>query len=305
MKIIPPFLKKGDTIGIVAPARSISIEQMQLAIDFVQNAGFKIKFIDGLFEIEHQFAGTEKHRAEVFNRALKDSEIKAIWCARGGYGTARMIDLIDFNLLIQNPKWIAGFSDITILLNHISKNCNMAALHSTMPIFMNDKSGADYQEVANGLVSFLAALQGQFDTFDLNLNDKIRNQSFEGEILGGNLSVLLSALGSDSDEDWSNKILFIEDLDEYFYHIDRMFLTLKRANKINNLKALLVGSFIQMKDHNIPFGYNVKDIITQHTKNYDYPVIFDLNVGHHLNNLTLPFGIFAKYQNGFLTFASV
>jgi len=300
--IIPPFLQKGDTIGIVAPARSISVLQMKNAICYVEEKGFKTKFIEGLFEVENQFAGSDLHRATVFNTALKDNEIKAIWCARGGYGCARMIDSIDFELLKKHPKWIAGFSDVTILLNHVLKNQNMACLHSTMPIFMNEKIGDDYQQVMVALDSFLNALQGKFETFDLKSNETIRPQNFEGELIGGNLSVLLSGLGSVSDMDWANKVLFIEDLDEYFYHIDRMFLTLKRSGKLDKLKALVVGSFISMKDHAIPFGQDVKQIIKNHCADYHFPIVFDVNVGHHLENLTLPMGYVAKYQNGFLTF---
>jgi muramoyltetrapeptide carboxypeptidase len=301
--IVPPYLKTGDTIAIAATARSISKDQLKNAVEYLESKGFKIFIHDGLHEVKHQFAGTEAHRAKVFNDLLVNDEVKAIWCARGGYGTARMIDLIDFELLKKYPKWIAGFSDATILLNHIYQNFKMASLHSTMPIFMFDKTDGDYDDVSKAIDSYTDALQGVFWPLDLNGNKKFYEKTFEGEIIGGNLSVLLSALGSISDVSWDNKILLIEDLDEYFYHIDRMLVTLKRAGKLNNLKAILVGSFIQMKDHAIPFGYNVEEMIIEHTKELELPVIFDVEVGHHLKNFCLPLGIHAKYLNGFLTFA--
>ena len=301
---IPPYLQKGDTIAIAAPARSISMEQMQKGIDYIESKGFKIYLHPLIFEIENQMAGNEAIRAELFNELLRNTEIKAIWCARGGYGSAQMIDLIDFNLLAQNPKWICGFSDVTVLLNHIISNCNMACLHSSMPIFMNEKEGLEYIEVCNAYDSMLAFLEGNSYGFDFTKNEKINNTDFEGLVIGGNLSVLMSIIGSKSETNWKDKILFIEDLDEYYYHIDRMMLALKRSGKLSHIKALLVGSFISMHDHTIPFGSNVKQIVTNYCKDYNYPVIFDINVGHHLQNLALPFGINAKYTNGNLTFVT-
>jgi muramoyltetrapeptide carboxypeptidase len=302
--IIPPYLKKGETIAIAAPARSISMAQMQKAIDYVESKGFKIFLHPLIFEVENQMAGSENTRAELFNDLLKNTEIKAIWCARGGYGSAKMVDLINFDLLVKNPKWICGFSDVTVLLNHIITNCKMACLHSSMPIFMNEKKGMEYQEVCNAYDSMLSFLEGNSCSFNLSNNDKLNNQDFEGQIIGGNLSVLMSIIGSKSECDWIDKILFIEDLDEYYYHIDRMMLALKRSGKLETIKALLVGSFISMHDHTIPFGSDVKQIIKNYCAAYNYPIIFDVNVGHNLENLALPFGIVAKYINGNLTFVN-
>ncbi len=302
-RTIPPYLKKGDTIAIAAPARSISYAQMELAIAYIENAGYKIYLHPDIYAIEHQMAGNENTRANLLNDLIANKEVKAIWCARGGYGSGKMVDLVDFNLLKKNPKWLCGFSDVTVLLNHIYTNCNMACLHSSMPIFMHQKIDADYQNVCIAYDSMLSVLEGHPYAFDLNTNTKINEQDFEAEIIGGNLSVLMSIIGSESESNWHNKILFIEDLDEYYYHIDRMMLTLKRSGKLKNLKALLVGSFISMHDHTIPFGSNVEEIITNYCAAYGYPIIFDINVGHHLQNMALPFGINAKYTNGKLTFA--
>lgn len=302
--IIPPYLKKGDTIAIAATARSITEVQLQNAIDFVECNGFKVFLHPELYQVNHQFAGTDEHRAKVLNDLLKTHEVKGIWIARGGYGTARMVDMIDFELLKNQPKWIAGFSDVTVLLNHIYSQCHMANMHSTMPIFLHDKYDEDLKQGKDAVLSLLESLQGQHRTFDLSQNEIFNKKNFEGEIIGGNLSVLVSILNSNSDSNWDNAILFIEDLDEYYYHIDRMLLMLKRAGKLKKLKALLVGSFIQIKDHQIPFGYNVKEMILQHCLEYNYPIIFDVDAGHHLHNLCIPFGINVNYYNGILTFAN-
>jgi len=302
--IIPPYLTKGDTIAIAATARSISETQLNNAIQVLELHGFNVYIHPDLYHVHHQFAGTDIHRAKVFNDLIKNKDVKAIWVARGGYGTARMVDLIDFNSLKNNPKWIAGFSDVTVLLNHVYANCNMATMHSTMPIFMHDKVENDLQQAKEAVISLLNSLQGHHHTHDFTANEKYNDSPFNGEIIGGNLSVLVSIINSDSDCNWDNKILLIEDLDEYFYHVDRMLLMLKRADKLKNLKGLLVGSFIQMKDHQIPFGYNVKEMILQHCLEYNYPIIFDVDAGHHLHNLCIPFGISVKYYNGILTFAN-
>lgn len=258
-----------------------------------------------LFRVHHQFAGNEVERADLFNRMLADQSVKALWCARGGYGTARIVDLIDFSILSRQPKWIAGFSDVTVLLNHAMRQCNIASLHSTMPVFMDQKEGKELEDVKLAIDSLASDLSGDFIPFDLSVNEKFNETDFEGEVIGGNLSVLNSISGTASEVDWTGKILFIEDLDEYYYHIDRMLLTLKRAGKLRNLKAMLVGSFMQMHDHPIPFGYKVKEIVQQHCQKYKYPIIFDVNVGHHLQNIAIPFGIPAKYKNGLLTFATL
>jgi muramoyltetrapeptide carboxypeptidase len=299
---IPPFLQPGDTIAIAAPARSVSMDQIQDGIDFMQAQGFKMHLESGLFEVHNQLAGTDAHRAELFNRLLANPTIKAIWCARGGYGCARMVDQVDWNLLKQQPKWIAGFSDVTVLLSHAMQQTGVATMHSSMPVFMHNKTEQDLADVQSAFASLASALKGNTQPILSNLSNSININDFSGTVVGGNLSVLYSIMGSSSELDWTNTILFIEDLDEYFYHIDRMLLALKRAGKLKGLKALLVGSFIQMHDHTIPFGKDVKGIVLDHCAEYKYPIIFDVNVGHHLQNLCLPFGLNAEFKNGILTF---
>lgn len=302
--IIPEFLKPGDTIGIAATARSVTPEQIEAAVTHMEMRGFKIHTAPELFHANRQFSDTDQGRAKYFNHLINNPEIKAVWCARGGYGTARMIDMVDSELFKHNPKWIAGFSDVTVLHSHIGRNCNTATLHASMPVFMHQKTGQDLSDVQIAFDSLADALYGNFRTFDLSRNEGLHKADFEGRIVGGNLSVLYSILGSRSEENWEGKILFLEDLDEYLYHIDRMVLGLKRSGRLKGLKALLIGSFIAMHDHQIPFGYNVREIIAQHCSEYGYPIIFDVDAGHHLRNNCIPLGMHAEFKSGILKFAA-
>lgn len=301
--MIPPFLKPGDTIAIAAPARSISFEQLKAAKEYVESKGYHIFLNDDLYNSEHQFGGSDPERARVFNELIADRKVKAIWCARGGYGTLRMVDMIDTALLRSNPKWIAGFSDITVIHSHCMRNTGMPVLHATMPIFMSGKEGSEYEDVRIAIDSMLTFLSGENYSMNLKTNEKYNERDFSGEVTGGNLSVLASIVDSVSEMSFDDKILFIEDLDEYYYHLDRMLLMFKRSGRLKKLKALLVGSFIQMHDHAVPFGKTTKQIILEHCCDYGYPVIFDINSGHHLQNLAIPMGVPADYQNGILTFA--
>lgn len=302
--IIPQYLKPGDTIAIAAPARSISFAQLEAAKRWVESKGYTIFIHPELYAVHHQMGGSDTHRSNLFNELLAMDNVKAIWCARGGYGCLRMVDGIDISLLKRNPKWIIGFSDITVIHNHILRNCNQAVLHATMPIFMDQKVGQDYESVGLAINSMLKVLSGQPYQFDLKACETVNKNEFDGFVIGGNLSVLVSILDSVSEMPFENTVLFIEDLDEYFYHIDRIFILLKRSGRLKNLKALLVGSFTNMHDHTIPFGQDVKSIIKQHCADYGYPIVFDIDAGHHLNNMAIPFGVPVSFQNGILTFAT-
>lgn len=302
--IIPPYLKSGDTIALTATARSITAEQIAAAVQELEQDGFKVLIDEELFRVQYQFGGSDIERADFFNKMLLNPEVKAMWNVRGGYGTGRMVDGIDFNLLRRHPKWLIGFSDYTVIHGHVSRQLQMASLHATMPIFMWNKEGEEFEQVGRAIKSMLQVLKGETVSMDLSANKKYNEANFEGQVVGGNLSVLLSIMGTVSEPDLNGKILFIEDLDEYFYHIDRMMQTLHRSGKLSGLKALLVGSFIQMHDHTVPFGYDVEAIILDHCQRYGYPIIMDVNSGHHLENMAIPFGVPAKYQNGILTFAT-
>lgn len=300
---IPPFLKEGDTIALTASARSITREQIASAVEFMQAKGFNLLIDEDLFRVHHQFGGTDLQRAEFINKMIADPEVKALWNVRGGYGTGRMIDDLDVNSLRQNPKWMIGFSDYTVIHHHVMRHCDLAVLHATMPIFMWEKQGKELDDVKLAMGSLASALKGEFQSLNCQSSEMINAQDFTGEIVGGNLSVLLSINGTNSEMDWTDKVLFIEDLDEYYYHIDRMMQTLRRAGKLKGIRALLVGSFIQMHDHTVPFGMTVKEIIAEHCAPYGYPIVYDVNAGHHLQNMTIPFGVFTEFKNGIITFA--
>lgn len=302
--LIPPYLKPGDTIALTATARSITAEQVAAAVREIELEGFSVLIDEQLFRVQHQFGGTDAERAEFFNKMLLNPEVKAMWNVRGGYGTGRMVDGIDFDLLARHPKWLIGFSDYTVIHGHVSRQLQMASLHATMPIFMWNKEGDEFEQVRRAIKSMVQVLKGDGINMDLSACKKYNEHDFEGQVVGGNLSVLLSIMGTASEPDLKGKILFIEDLDEYFYHIDRMMQTLNRSGKLSGLKALLVGSFIQMHDHTVPFGYDVESIILNHCQVYGYPIIMQVNAGHHLENMAIPFGVPAKYQNGLLTFAT-
>lgn len=300
---VPPFLKPGDCIALTATARSITQGQIESSVEFMKSHGFEILIDPLLFRIDNQFGGTDRERAEFFNSMLANSSVRAMWNVRGGYGTGRMVDGVDFSLLEQDPKWLLGFSDYTVLHCHVQKQLQMATLHATMPIFMFEKEGKDLEDVTIAMESLAMALKGNFTPVECG-DKHMRERAFEGKIIGGNLSVLLSVMGTPSEPELDDWILFIEDLDEYYYHVDRMMQTLKRSGKLSKLKAMLVGSFIQMHDHTIPFGKDVRQIIEEYCSDYDFPVIFDVNAGHHLQNKTIPFGVTAKYQKGIITFAN-
>lgn len=300
--IIPPYLKSGDCIALTATARSITPEQIRDSVEFMESEGFKVLVDPELYRVHNQFGGNDRERAGFFNRMLSNPEVRAMWNVRGGYGTGRMVDGIDLKLLEKDPKWLVGFSDYTVIHGHVQRQLGMATLHATMPIFLFGKTGTERQEVLDAHKSLAMALRGEVLSYEIE-GRKIRDKAFEGEVIGGNLSVLMSILGTVSEPELDGKILFLEDLDEYFYHIDRMMQTLRRSGKLDRIKALLVGSFIQMHDHTVPFGMAIEQIIAEHCENFGFPVIFNVNSGHHLQNMAIPFGVSVKYQNGILTFA--
>lgn len=283
--IIPPYLKKGSTISFAAPARKISKSEIENVENWLKNYGFNIFYDDDLFLEDHQFAGSDLLRAQYFQKLLDNPNIDAIWCVRGGYGSARIIDLLDFSNFVNKPKWICGYSDITVFHNHILQNCGVATLHSTMPINIKDCS----KENA-AMDSFLSALKGEILEYQVFAHDLSRLGDFTGEIVGGNLSVIYSLLGSPSDIDTDGKILLIEDLEEYLYHIDRMMLNLKRNGKLKNLKALFVGHLNDMLDNTIPFGKTAEEIVYDYCKEYDYPIIFNVPAGHLVGNYAFRLG---------------
>ena len=287
----PPYLKPGDKIGIVSTARKISREELQPAVECFQKEGFEIVFGKNLFKELNQFSGTDDERTEDFQLMMDNSEIKAVLCARGGYGTVRIIDKLDFTTFRKNPKWVCGFSDVTVLHSHIWQNFEVETIHSIMPVQLKKLGGES--DAAKTLVKSLKGegLNYQFPVHPLN-----RSGNAEAVIVGGNLSILYSLLGSVSDIDTAGKILFLEDIDEYLYHIDRMMMAMKRAGKLDKLKGLVIGGMSDMKDNTIPFGKNAEEIIVDAVKEYNFPVCFNFPAGHIDTNCAIYLGRKVKLE---------
>jgi len=279
--IFPPNLKKGDTIAIVATARKNIEDNLQPAISWLKNWGLEVVIGSTIGLDNNQLAGTDEQRATDFQTQLDNPNIKAIWCVRGGYGTVRMIDLLDFTKFKQSPKWIVGFSDVTVLHSHLN-TMGYASIHGIMPI--SSKATEEAKE------SLRKALFGEPLEYTVPCENLNRYGTAKGELVGGNLSILYSLFGSESAIDCSDKILFIEDLDEYLYHIDRMMMNLKRNGCLESLKGIIVGGMTKMKDNDIPWGKDALQIIDDVTKNYNIPIIYNFPAGHLADNRALIFG---------------
>jgi muramoyltetrapeptide carboxypeptidase len=287
----PPFLEKGDKITIISPARSICFEEVHPSIRLFQKWGLEVVLGTHVFDKCNQYAGTDERRLLDLQQALDDPSIKAVICARGGYGTLRIIDRVDFSGFIANPRWIAGYSDITVLHSHIQKNFGIETLHATMPY--NIKSDITPYEPAESLKK---ALFGGEIIYQQPATLHDRAGLSEGILTGGNLSILYALMGSSSEPDTSGKILFIEDVDEYLYHIDRMMINLKRAGKLKDLKGLIVGGMTELKDNQVPFGKTAQEIIAGAVREYDYPVCFDFPAGHGEKNVALYMGSMVRLR---------
>lgn len=270
---VPPFLEEGDRITIVAPARSIQRKVIDEATDFLRGRGFEVTFGKNLFKIADQFAGSDRQRAADINDAIHDAECRMILCARGGYGAARLIEHIDWEGLRTDPKWIVGYSDVTALHATVFNRLEMESIHGSMPInFKNNTIEA---------LDDLCALCGG-ESRDVSFEPYPLDRAGEGEgpMVGGNLSVLYSLLGSESQIDTRGKILFLEDLDEYLYHVDRMMLALDRAGMLRGLSGLVVGGMTDMNDNIVPFGATAEEIIAERVAKYDFPVAYGFPSGH-------------------------
>ncbi len=253
------------------------------AIALLQSWGLEVVLGETAGASFHQFAGNDELRARDMQRFIDDDSIKAIIAARGGYGTIRIIDKVDFSRFAQNPKWLVGFSDITLLHAHLYSNYNVQTIHGQMPVNIPDAS-------AKSLETLKKALFGHEITYTFNSHTLNRGGECTGVLIGGNLSLLIAALGSVSDFNYDGKILFIEDVGEYLYAIDRMLRTLYRAGKLKNLAGLIVGSFTEVKDNDIPFGQTVEEIVIEIVKDHAYPVCFGFPAGHIPDNEALILG---------------
>lgn len=281
----PPNLSVGDTIGIVSTARKISKEEIAAAKRIIQDLGYKVVFGNHLFGEYHQFSGTAEERAEDLNDMYVNPDIKAILCARGGYGTVQLLPLLKQEYIKKNQKWLIGYSDVTVLHSYLHQQHNIQTLHATMPINFSSYTIDD-----EPIISMFKVLKGESLIYKLPTNSLNIKGEAEGVLVGGNLSILYSLRGTLADIDTQGKILFIEDLDEYLYHIDRMMMNLKVGDKLKNLKALIVGGMSDMNDNAIPYGQTAKEIILDAVREYNYPVIFDFPAGHIQKNFALPLG---------------
>ena len=289
----PPYLSPGDRVAIAAPARKIAADELRPAIQLLTNWGLDVVLPEHLYDAENQFAGDDRTRAATMQQLLDDPDVRAIFCARGGYGTVRIIDRLDFSAFAQHPKWIVGYSDITVLHSHINRHWGIETLHATMPIDIPDPESYPSTE------SLHRCLWGEETAYRWEAHPLNRKGEAEAAVVGGNLSILYSLCGSASDIDTEGKILFIEDLDEYLYHIDRMMMNLKRSGHLAGLAGLAVGRFCKMHDNTVPFGRTAEQIIYDAVVEYDYPVCFGLAAGHiGTDNLALPLGRRARLHVG-------
>ena len=293
--IIPPYLKRNDTIGIAAPAGYITLEGIQPAIIKMESWGYKIKTGSTIEKKDFTFGGTDEERAADFQQMLDDPKIKAIMCARGGYGTVRIIDRLKWEKFKLKPKWIIGFSDVTVFHSHLNRQFNIASIHSKMcNSFPNDWSQADQVQITT-IESIHKALSGEKLKYSFAPNFNNRAGIAEGVLVGGNLKTLESLNGSVSDLKTDGKILFVEDTGEYLYSIDRMLWSLKRSGKLSRLKGLITGGIKVRTDADTEdFGRTFEQLVLEKVSKYKYPVCFDFPVGHQRNNYTLKCGV--KHQ---------
>lgn len=281
--ISPPKLKEGDNVALIATSRLVTKDQMQAGIQVLNSWGLNVDNGDQLYSTNGYFAGTDQERLNDLQHAIDSRSISAIFCARGGYGLSRIIDNVNCDGLMNSPKWLIGFSDITSL--HLKLNAfDIESIHGIMPIQF------DYEGVTPSLESLHDLLF--HNTFKHEFNPHIQNRlgSCQGRLIGGNLSLLVDSLGTYTELDTTGKILFIEEIDEYYYKIDRMFNHLKRAGKFENIKGLIIGQFTELKDTQIPFGFSLEEIVHHHLRDINIPVSFNIPIGHESHNIALPCG---------------
>lgn len=278
----PVPLKKGDTVAITCPAKKLP-KDITDAVNLLESWGLKVILGETVSASHHQFAGDDALRTRDLQKFLDDPSVKAVFAARGGYGTIRIIDNLDFTKFSENPKWLIGFSDITVLHSHIYANYQIETIHGQMPINIPDGTKPSLETLRQ--VLFGQQIQYKYDSTIEN-----RSGVAEGVLIGGNLTLLVMMAGSLSEMDYTDKILFIEDVGEYLYSLDRMMWNLKRAGKLAKLRGLIVGGFTELKDNEIPFGQTAEQIIAECVKDYDYPVCYSFPAGHIPDNHAIIFG---------------
>jgi len=312
--LVPPPLRKGDTVGLVAPSRGVDFAQIRAWVEWMERRGFEVEVGLSIGQFKHQLAGTDEERAADLQNFLNRSDVSALFMARGGYGAARILDLVDWSALRRNPKWLCGYSDSTAILNHALAQTGVAGLHGPMPFqFSTTEWSIQSWELTLGLLEGGFRMPGSpyiaFENDHRSPNSlgvaqpprahlfgwppvkKSSSQTIEGYLFGGNLSVIYSLLGSNSLPDRKDLILIAEDIDEYRYHLDRMWLALRRSGQLDKVKAILLGDFTDIKDHTVPHGEEPIGIAYERTRDLGVPVLFGLPFGHGLRNYPLPLGV--------------
>jgi muramoyltetrapeptide carboxypeptidase len=280
----PPVLNTGDKVAIVAPSGVVDEAYVHHTANILRNWGLEVEYGANMFAKHHQFAGSDVQRLADLQWALDDEEVKAVLCARGGYGVMRILDKIHWHKFEQNPKWLAGFSDITALHSAIHLR-GIQSLHSVMPINISNLNASSKMLELFGTALYKSSLQYTFKTNQLN-----RTGTEKAVLAGGNLSLLYALAGTDFDINLEGKILFIEDVGEHYYHIDRMMQSLRLAGKLEKLSGLIVGGLTEMMDDKRPFGRSPQEIISDAVEGFDYPVVFDFPGGHIQENSPLILG---------------
>ncbi|HLV15067.1 MAG TPA: LD-carboxypeptidase [Xanthomarina sp.] len=293
--IQPPYLKTGDTVAIVAPSGILKgrTSEVSQAESLLKSWGLNVVVGKHVFNQNNHFAGTDDERCEDFQKAMDDPTISAIWCARGGYGTVRILDKLDFTKLMKNPKWLIGYSDITALHNQFH-NEGFESIHALMCMSLSD----DPKDTVETIATFKKAIFGESLSYTLNGSEYNRVGTVSAPLVGGNLTMLHTMLGSKTSLDMTGKILFIEEIGEYKYHIDRMLQSLKRAGYFNNCAGVLVGDMSKVRKNTTPWGSSIEQLILDALAEYNFPIAFNMPAGHEKDNRAMILGKTIKMTVG-------
>lgn len=294
---IPEWLSAGDRVALVSTARKVNREQLTKALSLTDSWGFELVYDEELFDVDNQFAGSDEHRARQFEKAFLDDTIKAFLCERGGYGTVRLLDYLDLDMLLRKPKWLVGYSDVTVLHQEFQQR-GIASMHASMPVDFAKNTPRSIALIGDALKGNLPGYSEKIETG--------RTGRCEGPMIGGNLSVLYGLLAHQHNIDWSRYILFIEDLDEYLYHFDRMMMAFRQAGILHKIRGLIVGTIMEMRDSTRAFGFekdnafghDVGQIISHAMKGTQCPWCMQFPAGHGVDNVPLYFGVEAEVKIG-------
>jgi muramoyltetrapeptide carboxypeptidase len=291
-KIQPPFLKQGDEVAIISPSFYIEESILTDAVIYLEKWGLKVRIGKNASKRDGPFAGTDEERLSDLQEMTDDRDIKAVFCSRGGYGLSRIIDRVDFSVLRTGSKWYSGFSDITVLHMWLNEVCGIMSIHGDMPLNFNNSN-----KTGNTFSSLKAAFFGDLTSYEWS-GKIFRPADVEGELTGGNLSLLYSLIGTKAEPSTEGKILFIEDVGEKYYHIDRMLTSLKLSGKLEGLSAMIVGGMNKIEEIKIPWGKSIEETVLSVVNDYKYPVLFNFPAGHIADNRALYIGKQVRIEAG-------